>query len=237
MPNITFENDLRTDPLWIKSIQFFPNDLNLRHQYFIKSIIEDKSADSNDGDKFEIDAKSLSLMIGAPSLEEFKLKRCKIIKEATVIGDVLNIIYLMVKFNLPEPSLNKAYFVSQQFAKETKYGDGTPMAISERYIKERWQKYKLVAHLWGASRFLLKAPHPKNIESTVEYFKLFLGVAKELQTFGLNYIPLRAKPQVPLLDYQSLWLLPESIEPKTLVSNIQPEYIIKILKKYKAPQS
>ena len=98
-------------------------------------------------------------------------------------------------------------------------------------------KIQTCCHLWGASHFLLKAQQPKNIESTVEYFKLFLGVAKELQTFGLNYIPLRAKPQVPLLDYQSLWLLPESIQPKTLVSNIQPEYIIKILKKYKAPQS
>ena len=237
MPNITFENDFFTDPLWIKSIQFFPNDLNLRHQYFIKKIMEYKSDNSDDSDKFEIDAKSLRLMISAPSLEEFKLKRTKIIKEAGVIGDVLNIIYLMVKFNLPEPSLNKAYFISQQFAKKNKYGDGTPMAISERYIKERWQKYKLVAHLWGAKRFLLEAAHPKNIESLVVDFKLFLGVAKELQTFGLNYIPLRAKPQVPLLDHQSLWLLPESIEPKTLVSDIQPEYIIKILKKNKAPQS
>ena len=157
MPNITFENDFFTDPLWIKSIQFFPNDLNLRNQYFIKSIIEDKSADSNDSDKFEIDAKSLKLMIGAPSLEEFKLKRSKIIKEATVIGDVLNIIYLMVKFNLPEPSLNKAYFVSQQFAKETKYGDGTPMAISERYIKDKVAKIQTCCSFMGSIAFFIKS--------------------------------------------------------------------------------
>lgn len=237
MPVIDFENNLLTDSQWIKAIQIFPNDLNLRHQYFTMLMMDYKLAESKDSDTFEIDAKSLKLIINAPSFSEFRFKAAQNIKEAIVVGDVLATIYVMVKFNLPEPSLNKAYFVSQQFAKENKYGDGTPMAVSERYIKERWVKYKSVAHLWAAQSLLMNEPIPKDIDMACIDLKLFLGVAKELQTFGLNYIPLRAKPQKPVLDNESMWLLQENIEPKTLFSDIQPKYIIKTLKKYIAPQS
>ena len=223
MPVIDLENNLLTDSQWIRAIQLFPNDLNSRHQYFTMLIMDYKSVESKDSDTFEIDAKSLRLIINAPSFSEFRLKAAQNIKEAIVVGDVLATIYVMVKFNLPEPSLNKAYFVSQQF--------------SERYIKERWVKYKSVAHLWAAQRLLMKEPIPKDIDMACIDLKLFLGVAKELQTFGLNYIPLRAKPQKPVLDNESMWLLQENIEPKTLVSDIQPKYIIKTLKKYIAPQS
>lgn len=237
MPVIDFENNLLTDYQWIRAIQLFPNDLNLRNQYFTMLMMDYKSTESKDSDTFEIDAKSLKLIINAPSLSEFKIRTVQAIKEAIVVGDVLATIYVMVKFNLPEPSLNKAYFVSQQFAKENKYGDGTSMAVSERYIKERWVKYKSVAHLWAAQRLLLKTSIAKDIDRACVDFKTFLGVAKELQTFGLNYIPLRAKPKKSLLDHETMWLLSESIEPKTLVSDIQPNNIIKTLKKYIAPQS
>lgn len=40
----------------------------------------------------------------------------------------------MDKFGVPEPSLNKAIFIAMVFAKTAKYGDGTPMNVSERMV-------------------------------------------------------------------------------------------------------
>lgn len=74
MPVIDFENNLLTDSQWIKAIQIFPNDLNLRHQYFTMLMMDYNYAESKDSDTFEIDAKSLRLIINAPSYSEFRLK-------------------------------------------------------------------------------------------------------------------------------------------------------------------
>ena len=236
MPKIILENDL-IDPFWIKSIMFYPNDLNLRQQFFTMQRMDLETFDAKDDDIFKLDAKSLKLIINAPSYEKFKLNSIQITKEAVVAGDVLASIYLMDKFKLPEPSLNKAFFISQEFAKKNKYGDGTPMAISERYVKERWARYKSVAHFWAAWRLNQNYPITSQQKIFSEGFLLFLELAKELENFGLNYVPLRAKPQIPLLEFESTWRLPNEIIKKTLNSNRKPLLLIKMLKEYIAPQS
>lgn len=236
MPKIILENDL-IDTHWINSIMFYPNDLKLRQQYFTMQRMDFETNDANDDDVFKIDAKSLKLIISAPSYENFKLKSIEITKEAIVAGDVLASIYLMEKFELPEPSLNKAFFISQEFAKTNKYGDGTAMAVSKRYVKERWAKYKPVAHFWAAWRINQNYPITSQQQIFAEGFESFLQLAKELEIFGLNYVPLRAKPQKPLLEFESTWQLPNEIINKTLNSNRKPLLLIKTLKKYKAPQS
>lgn len=236
MPKVVLENDL-IDPFWVKSIMFFPNDLELRQQYFTVLRMDFETFDANDDDLFNLNAKSIKLLVNAPSFKDFKLKSIEITKEAIVAGDILGSIYLMDKFKLPEPSLNKAYFVSQKFGKKNKYGDGTPMAVSERYVKERWAKYKTVAHFWAAWRINQDYPIAPQSEIFSESFNLFLELAKELENFGLNYVPLRARPKKPILDSESTWLLPENIERKTLNSDRQPVLLQTILKKYIAPQS
>lgn len=236
MPKIILQDDL-LDPFWVKSIMNFPEDKNKQDQHFAYLKTDFETRDALDSEIFNVDAKTLKLILDTPSRNDLKLEITEATKQAIVAGDVLVAIYLMDKFGLSRPSLNKAFFVSQAFAKNNTYGDGTPMAVSIRYVKERWSAFKSVAHLWGAWRLNMGYPIVDQTSLFSEEFETFLGIAKELQDFGLRFIPLGAKPQLPIMQNDSVWLLPDKIKAITLKSYRKPDLLIKYLKKYKAPKS
>lgn len=248
MPEISL-TDHPHDIGWIRSIMHFPNDEALRNQNYAVEIAQyelgniDYLAEKWSTSKsLELDiplnAECIKLLIEAPAHSEFKTIRLERTKKGIVAGHILGSLYLMNKFELEEPSMNKAIYVSKEFAKKAKYGDGTPMH-SETKIKQYWKEYMPVAHFWAAleiNRSYTFIPDQADCFSEKGFAK-FLQVTAGIYEFGTKFIPKRAKIKQPFLDPLKCWILDRDIEPLHLVSDIKPDVLIKILKKYKAPKS
>lgn len=154
-------------------------------------------------------------------------------KRAFIAGDILMTLYLMDRFKLPEPSMNKALFVAMEFAKKATYGDGTRLNTSERMVRQCWTEYESVAHLWAA--FRINQAYPYTDDPFID--PKFLEVAVGLYRFGTGFVPARAKKKIPVLDAQKCWALPDNVPASNLKSDRIPDRLLKYLKKYKAPKS
>lgn len=218
---------------WIRATMLFPNDDMARRQCFAAESTRAKVLDCADADRLEIAARDLRLLIDAPAYGDLKKIVADNTKRAIVAGDILMGLYVMHRFKVPEPSMNKAKFVAQEYAKTAKYGDGTRMNVSERMILEFWNEYKSVAHFWAA--FRINRAYPYAPDEDVFISKEFPEVAVEMYRFGIGFIPFRAK--APILDAEESWALPNHIPGRSLVSEQIPERLLKYLKKYKAPKS
>ena len=156
-------------------------------------------------------------------------------KRACIAADILCTIYLMDRFSLPEPSVNKAVAVVQANAPTATYGDGSRMDTSETQIRKYWQEFKPVAHLWAASRINKAYPFTKDHKSMyTDDFESYLQVAQEFTVSASSFIPKRTRPPKPILDAETTWTLPASILPKSLHSKWLPDRLIEILRNYKA---
>lgn len=237
MPGIVLSNASQ-DICWVRALMLFPNKDIERERCFCVEMARFNLLECKDTDRLEIDARSLRLLIEAPAYDALKDITAVNTKRATVAGDILAMLYLMDRFGVPEPSLNKAIFAAMEFAKTAKYGDGTRMNVSERMVLECWNEYKPVAHLWGAFRINKAYPFAPDINIfSQEHFAPFLQVAVGLYNFGTQFIPFRAKHKTPVLEAEKCWKLPDSIPPSNLISDRMPDRLLKYLKKYKAPQS
>lgn len=232
MPGIILDNTPH-DIGWVRATMMFPNDDVARRQLFGVEFARCKVLECKDTDRLEVDAGSLRLLIEAPAYDVLKNIVADNTKRAIVAGDILTALYLMDKFKVPEPSMNKAVFMAMEFAKTAKYGDGTPMNISERMVRKYWEEYKPVAHLWAAFRINLAYPYAP--ADDVLCRTEFLEVAVGLFDFGSKFISFRAK--TPVLDAEKCWALPDSIVARNLESDQVPDRLLKYLKKYKAPRS
>lgn len=234
MPEITLDgspNDIR----WVRATMLFPNNEAERRQCFGVELARLKVLECKDTDRLEIDASDLRLLIEAPAYDALKEIAAANTKRAIVAGDLLVALYIMDKFGVPEPSLNKAIFVATEYAKTAKYGDGTRMNVSERMVLECWNEYKPVAHLWAA--FRINGAYPYAPADEVFSHSQFLGVAVGLFRFGAGFIPARAKKKTPVLEAQKCWSLPGNVPASNLVSDQIPDRLLEYLKKYKAPKS
>ena len=217
----------------VYATMLFPNDDVLRLQYFGIELTRFKVLECKDTDRLEINACDLRLLIDAPAYDALKDIRIANTKRAIVAGDILMALYLMDKFGVVEPSLNKAFSVAMEYAKTAKYGDGTRMNVSERMVSQCWNEYKPVAHLWAA--FRINAAYPYAPDEEVLMSKKFPEVAVEIYRFGVGFIPFRAK--TPILDAEKCWVLPDSIAASKPVLDRAPDVLLKYIKNYKAPKS
>ncbi len=249
MPKIILDDD-PNDIGWVYSIMLFPNDETLRKQNFGLEIAKlellkveelQKRWMSPQGEELQpaLDTKKITtLLINTPADSDFKIARTEREKKGTVAGQILASLYLMDKFNLEEPSLNKAIFVSTEYNKKAKFGDGSPMP-AESKIKEYWKEYLPVAHLWAAFELNINYSFVSEQHDCFgeKGFIKFLQVAADIYNFGIKFIPKRARPLKPILNAEKCWGFDSSIKPLTLISDIKPQSLIKILKKYKAPKT
>ena len=106
----------------IWSVMLFPDNDVLRQQRFNIEQVKHRIIDENDDALIEIDAHALQLLIDTPDDATMKDKARERMKEGVVVGDLFAIIYLMDRFQLSEPSMNKAIFITSEFAKNNKYG-------------------------------------------------------------------------------------------------------------------
>ncbi len=215
----------------------FPLDAQLRNQYFaVRRVVAD-TVDSSDTDKFEIDVRTIRLLIDAPRNERLKEIVSNATKCGIVAGDILSAMYLMDKFSVTEPSLKKAIHLAQVFDKEEPtYSDGTPMKVSDKAIRECWNKFKRVAHLWAALRLNQSYPFsPDHNVFSLTAFTPFLEVAAEILQFGCAFVPKRTRPAEPVLDCAECWTIPSFITASPLISDRVPDRMLKYLESYKAP--
>ena len=237
MPRI----DLKSAPddfYKVFAVMLFPNDDALRNQYFAVETARVLVADERDSATLGIDASILRLLIDAPAHQDLTRMRAENSKQGYVAGDLLVSLYLMERFGLPEPSMNKAIFVAQKFAQNDTFGDGSKINASERMIREAWDQFMPVAHLWAT--ILINQVYPFTSEKEMfseQGLSPFLQAAVALYEFGIEFIPFRAKVKRPILDPATCWALPRDIRPSKLVSDRKPDYLIEILKKYTAPKS
>lgn len=239
MQEIKLDNS-PADINWVLSTMFFPNDTRLREQHFTVHEIRIQNLELQDEFKIMLDVKTINLLLNAPSIDEFNQKKIEATKRAVIAGDVLSMIYLMHRFKdadpaFARPSINKAIAFSSEFGLMRNYGDGTKMHYSPKKIRDCWDEFKPVAHLWAAQRISQNPDYEinkgTNFES-MEALNKFLGVAQGIFQFGCTFIPQAAKPQLPILDRQSSWVIPNSIDPLRLITDLIPDRLLEYAKQY-----
>ena len=224
------------DNFWVRAVMQFPNDLQAAQCCFAAEKTMALIEGDSDSEKFEVDAYTLKMLINAPSFPTLKEQIVESTKRGIVAGDILATLYLMDKFGVDRPSMNKAIFCASEFAKKAQYGDGTSLAISEPTIRKFWNEFRPVAHLWAAFRLAQVYPYsPKPLHP--ENFDVFLGVAQGIFEFGKAYSPQGSKSKESILEGDNFWVIPEKIEARHLNSERKPDLLLKMIKKYKAPKS
>jgi hypothetical protein len=248
MPKIELDGGPH-DPARIRAFMSFPNDQVLRELYFFLAGINDAAYRVNEDDVVNISGKARTwrLLLHRPNLRQLATGETESVKRGQVAGDVLAALYLMDRFSerepsFKEPSKRKAFFAAQEMARTDRYGDGTPMKVSDKTIDRYWEEFKPVVHLWAAFR----------INNTPEYsfaavsdlmtsgFVPFLQVAAGLFHFGCSFIPSRVprRARNPILDPRQSWSLPDNIARKDLDTNAAlPGRLVEIMRRYKAYKS
>jgi len=211
---------------------FFPTDQDLRDCWYEKTLLANKLRSMEDDGKIELSKQTAAPLIDAPPFAELKRATVTAVKRGTIAGDLLACVYLMDRFDMPEPSIKKAEHVAGRFAKEFKYGDSSPIAGSRRSIREAFGNYRTVSHLWAAYRLNRAYEFSEESELFHEKLPLFLEVSEGLRKFGTTFVPLRAYLGNPLLPPEETWLLPENIQARHLKSNVFPDRIQKYLEDY-----
>jgi hypothetical protein len=237
MPNIALDGT-PYDISRVRSVMLFPNDDSRRDQYFAVERARLDVLEAKDAEHISLEVNTLRLLIDAPAYSVIKAGARDITKRAVVAGELLSILYLMNRFELSEPSMNKAIFVAQGFAKESSYGDGSKINSSERMIRKYWNEFKPVAHLWAAFRINRAYGFaPIKEVFTKEWFTPFLSVAAGLYNFGTQFVPFRPRDKKPMLNAETCWALPKSIPPSNLSTDRIPDKLIQTLERYNAPRA
>lgn len=220
------------DSLWVQAVMYFPTNKSLRESWFTTQMMQGELIGAPNNCKVECDKETIARLINAPSLETLKEKQTEAVKKGALAGSILASIYLMDRFNIDEPSINKAVHISEKFAAENRYGDSTRINKSRKPIKEAFKEYKSVAHLWAALYLNKAYPYADDRELFFEKLTFFLEVSAGLLEFGTTFKPYRARPKKPILPNESMWQLPKRILPRHLESNIFPDGITHFLKDY-----
>lgn len=230
--DLILQPDIDLCMLW--AVMLFPNNKLRREQYHLINGTHQLLKDTKISE-FNLPRHSLELLLESPSYEDFRELAKKNTKKGIIAGDLLSIIYLMVKFNFEEPSINKAIHVMKEFSLENdvKFGDGARLPRSEQTIRDYWCDFKSVSHLWAAFRLNQSYQISNEFEINEHNYIKFLEVANGLLSFGMSFVPNRQKQGGGLLDVD-MWMLPKSLAFRKLEGGEFPDSMEKFLRKYKA---
>jgi hypothetical protein len=226
------------DPGWILALMSFPSDAKLRRSYYAANFARGVLDESPNSAIFEIARDVLEDLVRAPSNVELRDLSAKQTKRAFVAGDFLLSIYAMDSFPeyFNEPSVRKAIFVTQSFARRTRFGDGSKIPASETAIRKAFAEFRSVAHLWAAMRLHESFPilEQREILGSAEAVSAFLGIAGTLQDFGCSFVPKRAKPKEPIVDRNTVWSVPSSVARLRPPWQAPPDWLVETAKQYNA---
>lgn len=214
MRQLQLEGD-GNDPGRVLALMHFPRDGEGERQFYVRHIVK-QACDSGAADaEVRLPAKLLRELIDGPGYLEMRDKVTESTKRGSVAGDLLHLIYEMHALDFQEPSLRKALAEYKKFSLGRKYGDGSPLKYSERMMRDYWNEYEPVAHLWAAFR-LNRGPYAyvadaADVFGSADAFRTFLGVAKAIGEFASTFVPKRTRPAKPVLPPDELVHIPAEI--------------------------
>ena len=162
-------------------------------------------------------------------------------KRGIVAGQLLLFVFAMNHWQnkhpgFQEPSLAKAIYLLQVRGDKYGFGDNSKMHSSRTSILNTWTERQGVAHFWAAQALNEQYPYlqGESIFASIDTVRRFLGVAKGLLEFSINFIPLRSA-NGPLVDPDLAWLIPDDIPALYLSDDARfPEQIAADLSGYQA---
>jgi len=230
--DLTGQPDFDICMMW--AVMLFPNNKLHREQYHLINGTHQMLKDTNLSE-FKLPRYSLELLLESPSYKDFSELVNGNSKKGMIAGDLLSVIYLMYKFNIPEPSFNKAIHILKEFSlkHDVKFGDGSRLPRSEQTIRNYWSEFKNSAHLWAAFRLNQTYQIGNDSNLSENNYMAFLEVANGLLKFGQEFIPFRQCGGNSLLD-GDMWFLPNSLPTRNLENAKFPDFMVEMLGNYKA---
>lgn len=194
----------------------FPKKPELRQAHFVREMTEQCFIkDRPDAEMASVPVWALKSLLDAPGRSEMKALAAEATKQGTVAGDLLGMTYVMHLNETDEPSFGKAIEQYKKFALPLRYGDGEALKRSEATLRQYFNAFESVAHLWAAFR-LNQGPYtftanPRDIFHTPEGLRMLLGVAKAVGEFATSFIPKRKTPPTPVISAGTLVQIPDEI--------------------------
>jgi hypothetical protein len=240
MPTITLRGSTE-DPVWVLAVMLFPNDTRLREQYFSMQLAHAQTSDLKEDSQITVDVRTVRLLLDAPAWNDMKEIVAEARKRAIYAGYILESVYLMHRFqnlvpSFARPSVRKAIAMCEQFGLMHRFGDGTKMSYSPQKIRDCWEEFKPVAHLWAAfeiNQAYAFLPVGEEFSSN-EALNLFLGVAAGIFEFGSTFVPKATKPALPILDVTKSWLVPVTVQARHLYSDRVPDSLAAAAANYRS---
>jgi len=231
------------DPIWILALMVFPNDENLRRQFYAVKFVESALEGTVPTDSIEIGADVIREILDAPAKSKFLEIVGKQAQDAIIAGNVLATVYVMDSFPdyFDEPGERKAIFIAQKFAERSQYGDGSKIPHSETKIRQCMKDFRSVAHLWAAMTLHEGFPlrERKEILASPEAVREFLGIAGTLQDFGCNFAAARTRSRDKklILDQETIWRVPTHTKRLIPPWTDPPPWIVETLGDYRVKQT
>lgn len=216
MVELQITNDFESTKYVVIGAMLYPKNANWRLSYCLRNRWTALAAQDT---QHTLSSSDLSDLLNSASRQELSQAADAGIKQGTVAGDLLSLIYEQWRLDRDQPSLRKALIHYREFAIGKKYGDGEALKYSDGQLRAYFEAAAPSAHLWAAYRLLKIIKDRGKAYKTAfkaEGMPLLLGVAKELQDFATTFIPKGTKPAKSIIDMQDMLVLPETIAPVKL---------------------
>ena len=194
------------------AIMLFPKDDGMRRAYAAhqRVIALDKLGAA------QVDAALARELAYSLSYTQMRAATAESFRCAHIVGTQMLLLYVMHCDRPSRASERAARMATQNLLKAKKFGDGSPRSRSSKSLRDYWDKYRDVAHLWAAfslhRQFLrCMGSDPSTLLESAAFRSTFLGTAKTLESFGMQYKAPLNKRKHALLDADALWRVPVGI--------------------------
>lgn len=147
-----------------------------------------------------------------------------------IAGDLLISLIQMRAAGL-ESSVSKAVAIALDSLARATPAEGTTGGRTERYVRQAWENFKPVCHLWAAYRSL--EPVTGNGQDRVD---ILLALSHVLLGLALSLQPKGARE--PLLRAEDMWRLPRRYNHRGLITHLKlpplEDWKRDVLRRYKA---
>ncbi len=192
------------EPAWdavvrIRAAMYFPNDDQKRkcyHQLVKTSVSAGARSETNRvlgrNDPMPLSAEEVQALVDAPSLSEIQEEIASVYEDGVIAGLVLRTILSCQKHHREYVGINNASRLISQMSRKWQRP-----TLSESNVKDRWGRFKSVAHLWAT----LISFRDRLTEDNVEEF---LGVAEAFRREGVSLFVARSH-RGPVLNPGETW--------------------------------
>jgi hypothetical protein len=208
------------DVLHLQAWMLFPRDASTRHALLARRRLSQAVREAGHTTTTLVAIEDVQRALTASIGPELDRQCVDAVKEGSIAGMILRIIYESHQRGAEEPSFQKALLACRQFAPGKRYGDNKPLRYAPMSIRRAWAAYEPVAHLWAALEFTKQgAPQPSGMQFEPDTFQdptkrvRLLGMARAIGDFATTFVPKRKKPPEPLISPQSLVRIPSHITP------------------------